>query len=276
MADKCPNCDKPVLDTDIICWHCGYQLPKRQPAKGEGAKQTGAAARARFLSPAGDAETAEVNLRMVAIYGLLTLAVILALWLVMRSLSRQPILVRSAAFELGDWVSVTDFDLRYTLSLPSDWQWLDTAFRDQSDLLAEVAARQPYVGWALLPLGGAAGDMELLGLAVGTRVLETADPIPFVVIGRSEELSALSPADALARLTGTTAVTEQAIDTRVAGQPQARFTVLDMPNAYQCRHLFTPFKGEGYLLAACAPQGRFGTLQHDLADILDSFQLLEN
>lgn len=275
MSDKCPNCDKPVLSTDIICWHCGYQLPKRPPAKTESTRRP-TTRPSRRLPPAGDAEVAELDLRALAIYGLMTLAVILTLWLVMRSLSRQPILVRSAAFELGDWVSVTDVDLRYTLSLPSDWQWLDAAFRDQSDLLAEIVARQPYVDRALRPLGEAAGDLELLGLAVGTQVLETTDPLPFVVIGRSVQLGALSPADALARLDDAPAVTERALDTRVAGQPQARFTMLDLPNAYQCRHLFTTAEGVGYLLAACAPQSRYGTLQHDLADILDSFQLLEN
>ena len=57
------------------------------------------------------------DLRALLVYGLLTLALILSLWLVMRALGQQPVLVRSAALAGGDWVTVTDSDLRYTLSL---------------------------------------------------------------------------------------------------------------------------------------------------------------
>ncbi len=275
MSDKCPNCSKPVLNTDVICWHCGYQLPKRPPAKTESDRRSADPSSRSQLS-SDDAGAAEPDLRALAIYGLLTLAVIVALWLVMRSLSRQPILVRSAAFDRGDWVSVTDVELRYTLSMPSDWQWLDVAYRDQSELLDDIMTRQPYIGRASHPLGEAAGDVELLGLAVGTQALETTDLYPFVIIGRSAQLGALAPADALAQLGDAPGVAEQALDTRIAGQPQARFTMLDRPYAYQCRHLFTAVENIGYLLAACAPQSRYRTLQRDLAGILDSFQLLEN
>ena len=93
--------------------------------------------------------------------------------------------MQSAAFELGDWVSVTDVDLRYTLSVPADWQWLDVAFRDQSRLLAEVMDRQVYVRRALRPLGNAADDLDITGLAVGSQTLEIDEALPFVVVGRS-------------------------------------------------------------------------------------------
>lgn len=275
MSDKCPNCDKPVLNTDVICWHCGYQLPKRPPAKAESDRRSTDPS-SRSQSPGDDAGAAEPDLRALAIYGLLTLAVIAALWFVISSLSRQPILVRNATFDRGGWVNITDVELRYTLSMPSDWQWLDVAYRDQLELLDEIVTRQPYIDQALSPLGEMAGDVELLGLAVGTQALETTDSYPFVIIGRSAQLGGLAPADALAQLNDAPGVSEQALDTRTAGQPQARFTMLDRPYAYQCRHLFTAVENIGYLLAACAPQSRYGTLQRDLAGILDSFQLVEN
>jgi hypothetical protein len=107
--------------------------------------------------------------------------------------------------------------------------------------------------------------------------LEDTDPQPFVVIGQSDRLRELSPQAALDLLADEVLpVSEQEIDTHLAGQAQARFNVLDMPNAYQCRHLFVTDDETGYLVAACAPQARFATLRGDLDDILDSFQLLEH
>lgn len=280
MAESCPNCGKPVLPTDIVCWHCGYELPKRpkprpaaKPAKGD--STLGSPARGQ--SPA-QMEAVEYDLRALAVYGLLTLVIIVALWMVMRSLSRQPVLVRSAGIGLGaDWVTVTDIDLRYRLSLPTEWQWLDVAYRDQNELLDKLIERQPYIGLALRPLGDTAGDVGILAVGVGAQVLEDSTPQPFVVVAQSGRLRDTAPQAALDLLTSQALpVTEQGVDTHLAGQTQARFNVLDMPNAYQCRHLFVADENAaGYLVAACAPQSRFGTLQRDLDEILDSFQLLE-
>lgn len=283
MSESCPNCGKPVLASDTVCWHCGYTLPKRpkatppakssQPARPDPALHLPARAR-----PAVEAPPVTYDFRALAVYGVLTLLVVLGLWLVMRSLSRQPILVRSAAFELGgDWVAVTDVDLTFTLSLPTDWQWLDVGFREQSELLERVLDRQRYIERSLQPLGATAGDVDILALAVDTQVLEEDVPQPFVVVGRSARLSDLSPEEALALLDELPLPTsEKGIDTRLSGQPQARFTVLDQANAYQCRHLFLPNQaGSAYLVAACAPQPRFGATERDLDEILDSFQLLE-
>lgn len=276
MAERCPNCEKPVLPTDVVCWHCGYQLPRKATAA---AAKAPATAEARQTDTRAQAATpTEYDWRALAVYGLLTLAIAVALWLVMRSLSRQPILVSSAGFDFGgEWVTVTDADLRYTVSIPTDWQWIDMAYGDQSELLAEVAARQIYVNRALRPLGELAGDVETVGLAVGTRSLEEVEPQPFVIIGQSARLSGVAPQAALDSLADVSLeIGDKLIDTHLAGQAQARFTTTDPANSYQCRHLFvsgpdTP----GYLAAACAPRQQFVAWQRDLNDILDSFQLLE-
>jgi hypothetical protein len=274
MNDSCPNCGKPVLDTDTVCFHCGYPLPRRsKPGRPPAAPPR------RDRSRADAAGEAEIDLRALAVYSLLTVAVILGLWLVMRSLSRQPILVRSAGLDFDEnWVAVTDVDLRYTASVPTAWQWLDVAFRDQDELLEQVIDKQRYIGRALRPLGDAAGDVAILGVAVGTQDLEDSAPQPFVVIGQSDRLGEVTPQTALDLLAGQSLpVAEVEIDMRLAGQPQARFTVSDAPYAYQCRHLFVAGDSgeDGYLVAACAPQMQFVTLRRDFDDILDSFQLLE-
>ena len=276
MSETCPNCAKPVLASDTTCWHCGTVLPKR--AKPQAAGSPPAVARVGPLSrrrdAAADAAT-DYDLRAVGIYGLLTLALIAALGLVMHALGQQPILVRSTALG-GDWVTVADSELRYVLSLPTDWQWLDVAYRDQSELLAEIIERQPAVGRALAPLGDPAGDVEILAVALGTQDLSAAEPIPFAVIGRSAQLRELEPQAALDMLAGQgLSVTEATIDSRLAGQTQARFKVFDPSTTYQCRHLFVADPSSyGYLVAACAPQAGYGTLQQQLDDLLDTFQLL--
>jgi hypothetical protein len=274
MNDSCPNCGKPVLDTDTICFHCGHPLPRRSKPD-----RPPATPPRRNRSPADQVGEAEIDLRALTVYSLLTVAVIFGLWLVMRSLSRQPILVRSAGIDFdGNWVAVTDVDLRYTMSVPAAWQWLDVAFRDQDELLEQVIDKHPYMGQALHPLGDAAGDVEILGLAVGTQALEDSTPQLFVVIGQSGRLGEVTPQTALDMLADQSLpVTEAEIDTHLAGQPQARFTVNDAPEAYQCRHLFVAGDSaeNSYLVAACAPQTQFATLRRDFDDILDSFQLLE-
>lgn len=271
MSETCPNCGKPVLPTDTVCWHCGYTLPARPKAKPAAAPRPSRARSADAKPPA------DYDLRALAVYGLLTLGIILALWLVMRALGQQPLLVRSAGLRLGDdWITVTDTDLRYTLSLPADWQWLDAAYRDQSEMLDTLLGRQPYIQRALRPLSGGAGDVDILGVVVGAPTLEEVEPQPFVVVARSEALRGLSPQEVLDRLAAEALpVSDTAIDTRLSRQPQARFTTLDTPNQERCRHLFVADDAAGYLVVACAPLTDFPTLRRTLDDILDSVQLLQ-
>ena len=280
MSETCPNCAKPVLATDTTCWHCGYVLPRRAKTKTADQQPPALSAGPR-LGPltrerAANAGAADYDLRAVGIYGFLTLALVVALWLVMHALGQQPTLVRSTALG-GDWVTVTDSELRYILSLPTDWQWLDVAYRDQSDLLEQVIERQPTVGRALAPLGEAAGDVAIVAVAAGTQNLQSGLPIPFVVVGRSARLRQLEPQAALDLLAEQgLPVTETDIDSHLAGQPQARFEFSDAADDYRCRHLFVAQpQTAAYLLAACAPRASYGTLQDQLVSILDTFQLLQ-
>ena len=278
MSETCPNCAKPVLASDTTCWHCGTVLPKRAKPKAADSPPTvarvGPLSRERVAN--ANADAADYDLRAVGIYGLLTLALVVALWLVMHALGQQPTLVRSTALG-GDWVTVADSELRYVLSLPTDWQWLDVAYRDQSDLLEQVIERQPTIGRALAPLGEAAGDVAIVAVAAGTQNLQSDRPIPFVVVGRSARLRQLEPEAALDLLAGQRlSVIAPNVDTHLSGQPQARFELLDAGSDYRCRHLFVAQpEAAAYLLAACAPRANYGTLQEQLAGILDTFQLLQ-
>jgi len=267
-----------VLPADTVCWHCGYQLPRRPKQRPEAAARRGRSSR-----PGSSDDTAELqpaDLRAVAVYGLLTLLVIIALIAVMHALSRRPVLVRSAGLDLGGgWVAVTDEALRYTVSLPAGWQWFDLGSSDQAELLDRLAERQPYIRRATRPLGEAAGDAVILAVAVAAESgeVEEAQPQPLLVVERSERMRGLTPEEALERLAAQPLpVAEQSIDARLAGQRQARFDVVDEPHAYHCRHLFVADETAAYLVAACAPPTRYRALGSTLNDILNSFQLLQH
>ena len=205
--------------------------------------------------------------------------VIIILLAIMLVLGRYPILVRSASLALGsDWMAVTDAELRYTLSLPDDWQWLDLAYRDQGVSMPSALGRQPYVNQALRPLRSGLGDIETIAAALETTTLEDIKPKPFVIVGRSELGRTLTPQEVLDLATNLPlAVTDQTIDRRLTGQPQARYSMLDLERGFQCHHLYVAeSQNAAYLVAACAPQDRFASVHRDLDNILDSFQLLQH
>lgn len=275
MSDQCANCGKPVLDSDTVCWHCGYKLrevPAPEPVAAPSVP-------ARQIAASGGEDVQSYNVRALLIYGVLTLAIIVGLWAVMSALSRQPILVRSADRSLGnDWLAVTDSNLIYTISLPAGWQWLDMSIRDQREALSNLIVRQSYVDNALLPLGGPVDDLQIVAVGLDAPTLDYPDPVAFVVVGRSEALGSLTPEAAIDRLNELSGVVVEPVpNNRIPGQPQARFTLLDEDAGFQCRHLAVQ---DGtvytYLVAACSPQSGYGRLQRDFELMLDSFQFLEN
>jgi hypothetical protein len=93
----CPNCSQPVLGSDTICWHCGWQLPERKTKKPE--PETIRKAEEQRPFP----------LSAVIIYTALTIAVIMATLLVMRSLGQKPLDAGGAEAQPGrGWVSATN------------------------------------------------------------------------------------------------------------------------------------------------------------------------
>jgi hypothetical protein len=222
------------------------------------------------------------DLRAIIVYGALTVIILAALLAVMRSLGRQPLLVAGADLRLGDnWTTVTDSELRYALSLPSGWEWLDGAYREQQRLLDELAVSTSNIRWSLAPLGEVAGDVELLAVAYRPEPPEIGRPLIFAAIGRSQRLGGVTPQQALDLLAGQSLpslpIAATDLIENIPGQPQARFALLDNSRQVQCRTLFMPNDDDsvGYLVAACAPQESFGRVQRDLDIILDSFQLFQ-
>jgi hypothetical protein len=279
-AERCENCGNPVLVTDTVCWHCGWQLPQRpRPKAAAGGRSFNLNLPAPLLA-AAERETAApepYQWRAIAVYGLLTMTIIVALVVVMHALGRRPLLVSSANLRLGaNWTAVTDNQLRYTLSLPPDWQWLDGAFRQQQGVVDDLVRREPVIAWSLTPLGRLGGELAILAVGSLPQLPESEERLTFVVVGHSPQLGELPPQAALAQLAEhVPPISGAELVEALPGQPQARFGLLDDGRGYQCRMLFSPQATAAYVLAACAPQERFGLVQGDLNKILDSFQLIQ-
>ena len=77
MNIRCENCGHTALDTDSTCWQCGESLPGREHAGRRKVK-----VRESWTHGTGPAS--------IAIFGGLTLLVVLAALLVMTSLGQQP------------------------------------------------------------------------------------------------------------------------------------------------------------------------------------------
>ena len=96
MSNKCPNCTQPVLDSDTLCWHCGYRLtavpttapplPANPRPSDPKKAETAIGGAAPHPTPPAPLSTANYPLTTIGIYTLLTLVLILTMLLVMRTL----------------------------------------------------------------------------------------------------------------------------------------------------------------------------------------------
>ena len=265
MSGTCENCGQPILDTDTVCWHCGWQLPRRKAPK--------SAAR----NAAAVAKQQPYPLSAVLVYGALTAAVIVATLLVMRSLGQRPLIIIHPETRLSaEWQPVTDENERFTLDLPSWWTWLDRE-QDQERFDALVAQNGRFQA-ALSPLGALADDTELHLIAYEPAP-EGESPPAFLVVAQSARLQQSSPEGAIS-LARQNAADLEILGTHLAqgltGQAQS-YLLLEIPGPWgvlRCQQQFTPAQQVGFLVAACAPGNRFPRYNSDLQNILASFQPL--
>lgn len=258
----CDNCGRPVLESDVICWHCGYEL---QPPPADAAP----------AAEASEDDAEEVPqafpLPATVAYGLLTAVLILAALFVMQSLGQQPVVALNPETSSAGWTAVTDAALRFTLDLPDEWTWRLTTDTQPFTLDDELVAGVP-LATAVAPFGDLVDDTEILLVAASD---DTAVP-GFLVVARSQRLSALTAEEAASFLDtlsdADVEVVATSSTTNLAGLPQVRYG-LNHPNVgQQCENLYVPLADASYLVGACGP--RITRYQLVFANILDSFQPL--
>ncbi len=270
MRIRCENCGRAALDNDEVCWHCGRPLPGR-----EGAGRKKVRARESWTRDGGPGS--------IAVFGGLTLAVVVAAALVMAALGRQPQLqVRLGTRTPPGWTFLTPAAGRFTITLPDDWTWLDAADPDDAAQLEVLEEQQPRLRLATHPLGAETDDMDLL-FAAGNPLRGQAER-PFLVVAASPLLNRLTYQEAVNFLAGSDydILAVRFVDdfdkSHVAilvDTPLADAAIRSQDGQIiRCRQQFVLGQEQSLLLSLCAPAETFDAYANTFDQILASFQHL--
>lgn len=236
-----------MLETDTVCWHCGWRLSQTEAPKPTRLKE----------------ETQkEISLSAIGAYGGITAVIILLIFLVMNVLGQKPFVVISP--ESGrDWQVVTDTNQRYTFDLPSGWVWQEG--QTGSEVGEEAIKTAVFVA-----LQDLAEDTEVLGTAVSSN----SERAGLLVVGQSQSLYSLTMADLVERERNT-AVSEAIVVENLLGNPQAHW-VMELPGTppWKCQQDVVRGQTVNYLVAVCAPNPQYTPQIKQLEGILYSFQPL--
>jgi hypothetical protein len=263
MTLSCPNCNQTVLNTDTVCWHCGYQLPARPAPQLE--RQTAVPSPEPF------------SLSAILVYSAVTAVVIIALLISIQTLGQRPLILRN--LDTTGWQPVTDQSLRFTLDIPPTWQSFAGQDPQQQADFETLIANNDHFATAISPLSTTISDMEILLIVIGEQPEQITAVPGFVVVARSEALSRLSLDElvALAQQPHTGIELQQSTHFRsFMGDNRASLSlrILAAGNTLICQQHLIQGVGEGYLLAGCAPETRVQLFSEPIEKILASFQLL--
>lgn len=258
MARRCPHCDQRLLPDERRCWHCGQPV---DPVRDE--------------VVASDSAPSEpiVNDASVAIYGGVTLVVILVAIILTLFLGHQPRFEAPTANLPQGWIVARDAGQTFAVFLPQSWQTYQD-IGDESRLPEALVSSDLYRD-ALLPLAAFVDDEVAIFIAIGS------EPSTFLLVARSSVLNRLSPADVAGADYSTSA--EDGVSVLEArrleslGTLQAHLQVrhgADTRDGGVCRQRFMRSEQSALLFALCSMPGALGD---DAADtILSSIQVLQD
>ena len=265
MNIRCENCGHMALETDANCWHCGEPLSGREDA-------------ARKRVRVRESWTRDSGPASIAVYGGLTVLVVLAALLIMRSLGQQPQLqVRLGTRTRPNWTFITDGERRFTVTLPDSWSWDDGAEPAGSVALATLAEGDDRFRLATHPLGAETDEMTILFAAEGQP--DDPERSQFMVIASSELLNRLTYDEAVAFLLNSDYDLQEARfvdDFDKSHVSIIATTPLDdgSGSAIRCRQQFVLGRQESLLASLCAPSGRYAAYSNQFSEIMASFQHL--
>jgi hypothetical protein len=258
MARRCPHCDQRLLPDEQRCWHCGRSV---DPVRDEAA--------------VGDSAPSEPirNDASVAIYGGVTLVVVLVAIILTLFLGRQPRFEASTANLPQGWIVARDAEQTFAVFLPQSWQRYQSS-SDESRLPEALVSSDLYRD-ALLPLAGFVDDEVAIFIAIGS------EPSTFLLVARSSVLNRLSPTDVAGA--DYSESTEDGVSVFEArrleslGTLQAHLQVrhrADTGDGGVCRQRFMRSEQAALLFSLCSMPGALG---HDAAEtILSSIQVLQD
>ena len=265
MTYQCERCGQTALETDTVCWHCGWRFSQQEPKKS--ASKTKAIA----------AEEEPLSLSAVAIYAALTLIILLAIMLVTRSLEHKPLFLANPETSLeSGWVPVTDQEQQFTLNIPSQWQWFEKENEEQQSSF-NVLAKNDQFRAAVAPLANIAADTEVLLVALDDTTAESLAPPGFLVVARSVDFRQLSSEQTLNQVRQNAAnLLDAEITESFTGQNQVDI-LLDVDSAdspLRCRERLIQGSQAGYLVAGCTPRAGYPRYRNEFEAMVASFQPL--
>lgn len=262
MSENCPQCGKPALPDDVVCWHCGQRLPARRLVVEHG----------------GHGAVGERPLSWRVVWLGVTAAALIALLLMMTyRLAQEPLVIYDAgiAYQPG-WRPFTDANRQFTLEVPPRWQVEEKPLAEPDMTLWES---DPEFALALRPYAATSSQADFQLKMTGQSRQET-ELNGIVTVARMPQFAAFAPADVLQFIQ-----TQDNVDYVDGGlfenihrleQPIYLFETVDEAGGLvRCLQQVTAVANKAYLLTACAPKPQFRQFSDDFANILQTFQILE-
>lgn len=264
MTYRCERCGQTALETDTVCWHCGWRFPQQEPKK------------APSKVKATTAEDEPLQLSAIAIYSLLALATLIAIVLVVRSLNQKPFFLTSPETSLPPgWVPVTDQEQQFTLNLPAEWRSTEQQNGEEENNLPTLVANH-HLQAAAAPLAGTDANTEVLLIAANVGPATNTVPPGFLLVARSAVLRQLSAEQTLnlARQNASNLL-EAVVSESFTGQDQVTL-LFDIENddSFRCQERLVPGQQATYLVAGCTPAAGYPRYRDELKAIVTSFQPL--
>ena len=160
-----------MLAADTVCWHCGQARTEQKEVPRAKAQQLA-------LEPLPFSSTA------VFAYGGLTLAVLIGMIFVMRSLAQQPLIAINTSRDRDrSWSTITDNQQRFTLDLPPEWTVYEPV---EGDGFSEQLAAYDVWETAVSPLDPATIQLVAVAPEIENR------PLRLLAVARNIQLHELS------------------------------------------------------------------------------------
>lgn len=266
MTYQCERCGQTALETDTVCWHCGWRFPKQEPRK-PGPKVK-----------VGVDEEQPLSLSAAAVYAVLTLVTVVAIMLVTRSLNQKPFFITNPEISLRPgWTPITDQEQNFTLNIPSQWLWFERQNGEQRATFDAMLAGNDQFHTAVAPLKNIASDTEILLIATEDTGAENPAPPGFLVVARSTALKQLSTEEVLGLIrqdAGNLLNVEIAESFTGGNEVDVLLETGSNDNTLRCHERLIQGQQAGYLVAGCTPRVGFPRYRDELDEIVGSFQPL--
>lgn len=275
MVKRCAKCGQTVLQTDIVCWHCGAQQTGtdqegRTAPEPNGQKEVEStiAVSVRNSGNTAVSEEPPLSLTAVAVYAAITIFCFIIILLILQYLSRQPIfLINPTISREEGWQAVTDGNKQFTVDIPPNWTYLENENNLPVDsFVKELNPLEAQTVFQNL-------EENLAGDIVPYMLVQTNAYPAFLLITGSP---GLQPATS----TQLTALIEHSdweilrIDEVELPQNENRIDASFYLDAngdqLRCALQMTPHKTERFVVVGCAPKDDF----QQVAEVLTKMMLL--